>query len=1096
MSSALKSRVQSPRSKWEGLLPDPAVARIAAGSNSGPAEISFSQQRLWFLHQMEPGRTTYNIPMAIELRGVLDTQILERALEAILNRHESLRTVFTVVDGRPLQIVSEPGVWTLPVTDLSGEAKPREQMDKLLRQEVSRGFDLEKGPLFRARLYRLATDHYVLLLGMHHIISDGWSLGILFRELGELYGCLCRGRTASLPALRLQYRDFARWQGRWLKGESLERMLAHWRSRLAGAPQVLELPADRPRPAMERNRGASYSFTLPLKLVEACRGFARREGATLFMALLAGFDVLLSRYSGQEDLLVGTPVANRNRREIEDVVGCFVNTLVLRADLSSDPSVKEFLGRLREACLDAFEYQDLPFERLVEEMRPSRDLSRNPLVQVIFALENMPLRPLELPGLSQAPLEIDPGVAHVDLMLLAQETSDGLACVFEYATDLFEAPTIARMATHFRSVLEAMVSSPKSRLSELPLLTDLERRRLVAEWNNTTVNYARDSSVHELFETQAERTAETMAVTCGGAQLSYAALDRRANQIAHYLRKLGVGAGARVGLCVERSLEMVVGLLGILKSGAAYVPLDPSFPLDRLRFMLDDARLAALLTTAGLSASFDVPRERLVLLDHDANAIAAAPDTRLPVDTGSARAVNPAYVIYTSGSTGKPKGVVVPHRAVVNLLSSMSRTPGLAADDVLVAVTTLSFDIAVLELLLPITVGAKVVIAGQDQIVDGDALGNLLERENATVMQATPVTWRLLLETGWKPKRGFKALVGGETLTKSLADRLIALGIELWNLYGPTETTVWSTCARITDTSNGISIGRPIGNTTIRILDQRKNLCPIGVSGELCIGGDGVCGGYWNRTELTAERFVADPYGTTPETRLYCTGDRARWRNDGTLEHLGRFDHQVKLRGFRIEPGEIEAAIAQHPAVREVVVIAREDSPEEKRLAAYLVAENPPDDLADQLRAIVRGTLPEYMVPAHFVLLDTLPRTPNGKLDRNALPAPRAVDCSSRKVADLPRSPTEEMVIDRFRDVLNRTDFGVFDSFFDLGGHSLMAARLMFILRAASGMDLPLRLLFEHPTAAMLAKAMEELAWLEKSKTPANSDGGREEIEV
>ncbi len=1069
---------------------------VSAGANQGPAELSFSQQRLWFLHQMEPGRTTYAIPMAIELRGELDQPMLERALGAIVNRHESLRTVFTVVDGRPLQVVSEPGVWMLPVTDLRGAAKPREEMDKLLRQEVSRGFDLEKGPLFRARLYQFATDHHVLLLAMHHIISDGWSLGILFRELGELYGCFCRGEPANLPALGLQYRDFAHWQRRWLQGEGVERLLKHWRSRLAGVPQVLELPADHPRPATESNRGASHAFTLPFEMAEALRRLARREGATLFMALLTGLNVLLSRYSGQEDLLVGTPVANRTRREIEDVVGCFVNTLVLRGDLSGDPPASALLRRMREACLDAFDHQDLPFERLVEEMRPARDLSRNPLIQVMFVMENMPLRPLDLPGLTQAPLEIDPGVSHVDLMLLVQESPEGLACVFEYATDLFEAPTIERMATHLRALLEAMAASPEKRLSELPLLTDSERQSLVVDWNSPAVNYPRDSCVHELFELQAERTAEAKAFTCEGKQAEYAELDRRSNQIAHHLRKLGVGAGARVGLCVDRSLEMIVGLLGILKSGAAYVPLDPSFPQDRLRFMADDAQFALLVSKASAAGAFGLARDRQVLLDDDADTIAAAPDTRLPVDVHSARPEDPAYVIYTSGSTGKPKGVVVPHRAVVNLLASMSHRPGLAANDVLVAVTTLSFDIAVLELLLPITVGAKVVIATQDQIMDGDALIALLERENATVMQATPVTWRLLLEAGWTPKRGFKALVGGETLTKSLADGLIARSAEVWNLYGPTETTVWSTCARITDTSDGITIGKPIANTIIRILDGRNNLCPIGVPGELCIGGEGVCSGYWNRPELTAERFIADPFVATPAARLYRTGDRARWRRDGTLEHLGRLDYQVKLRGFRIEPGEIEAALAQHPAVREVVVIAREDSPEDKRLAAYLVAKNPPDDFPDRLRALVRATMPEYMVPAHFVLLDTLPLTPNGKLDRKSLPGPRAVDSSPRGVADLPRSPTEEMVMGTFRNVLNRADFGVLDSFFDLGGHSLMAARLMFVLRGASGIDLPLRLLFEHPTAAMLAKAVEELSWLEKSRTPSSRAGGREEIEV
>ncbi len=1095
-TSELQSRVESPGRNGAGSRLRPAAPRLEALAHPGPTELSFSQQRLWFLDQMEPGRTTYTIPMAIELRGALDVRVLERALGALVSRHESLRTVFVAEAGRPLQIVSAPGVWKLPVTDLGGEPKAREQLDKSLRQEVSQGFDLARGPLFRARLYRLAAGHYVLLLAMHHIISDGWSMGILFRELGELYGCFSRGLAATLPPLALQYRDFAPWQRRFLQGDVLDKLLRHWCSRLAGAPQVLELPADHPRPAVESNRGAMYSFSLPLELAESLRQFARRESATLFMTLLAAFNVLLARYSGQEDILVGTHVANRNRLEIEDVVGCFVNTLVLRADLSGDPSVSQFLGRVREACLDAFDHQDLPFERLVEELRPARDLSRNPIIQVMFAMENMPLRPLDLPGLTQAPLEIDPGVARTDLMLLVQETSQGLVGLFEYATDLFDAPAIVRMATHWRALLEAMVASPMGRLSELPLLTELERQRLLVEWNRTAADYPRASCVHELFERQAQRTAQAAAVTFGDQHLSYGQLNRRSNQIAHHLRNLGIGSGARVGLCVERSLEMLVGLLGILKAGAAYVPLDPSFPPDRLRFMADDAQFSLLVATTFLAGSFGLPRERQVLLDADAKTLAAAPDTPLAMDVHSARPENPAYVIYTSGSTGKPKGVVVPHRAVVNFLASMSRTPGLAASDVLVAVTTLSFDIAVLELLLPLTVGAHVMIADQDQTMDGHALGSLLHREKATVMQATPVTWRLLLEAGWTPERAFKALVGGEALPKSLADQLIARGVELWNMYGPTETTVWSTCARITDTSNGITIGKPVANTTIRILDGRKNLCPIGVPGELCIGGEGVCLGYWNRTQLTAERFIPDPLGTTPGARLYRTGDRARWRGDGTLEHLGRLDCQVKLRGFRIEPGEIESAIAQHPAVREATVTARETRPQDKRLVAYLVAPNPPDDLPGQLRALLRAAMPEYMVPAHFVMLDALPRTPNGKLDRQSLPAPGPGDDSARRAADLPPTSAEQMVMDAFRAALNRTDFGVCDSFFDLGGHSLMAARLMFTLRAASGIDLPLRLLFERPTAAALAKAVEELTWLERSKVPSHSASGREEIEM
>jgi len=1063
-------------------------------------ELSFAQQRLWFLEQMEPGRATYAIPMAIELRGVLEAPILEQALRALVSRHESLRTVFVMVEGQPRQVVSsDPEKWTLPVTDLSGEVKVRERLDALLRQEAARGFDLARGPLFRGRLYRLADDHHVLLLAMHHIISDGWSMGILFRELGEFYGSGCRGETLVPPPLDVQYCDFARWQRRRLRGEVLKKLLDHWRSRLAGAPQVLELPADRSRPAAESNAGATHAFTLPVALVEALRRFAWRERATLFMPLLAGFTALLARYSGQEDFFIGTPVANRTRAEFEGVVGCFVNTLVLRVELSGDPPVREFLRRLRRVCLDAFQHQELPFERLVEDLQPERDLSRNPLFQVMFSLENMPVQPLQLAGLTQSSIDLDRAVTHVDLTLRVQETAEGLGAVFEYSTDLFDAPTIARMAMHWRSLLEAMAASPERRLSELPLLPEAERRQLLVEWNQTAADYPRDSLVHELFEAQAGRSAASTAVTVERHQLSYAELNRRSNQLAQHLRELGAGSGARVGICLERSLEMLVGLLGILKTGAAYVPLDPSFPRDRLCFMADDAQLALLVSTAALAPSFNLPRERQALLDADAQAIASAPDSHLPAEGHAARPDDPAYVIYTSGSTGEPKGVLVPHRAVVNFLISMAREPGLAAHDVLVAVTTLSFDIAVLELLLPLAVGANVVIASREQTLDGVALAGLLQEHHATVMQATPVTWRMLVESRWRPKGAFKALVGGETLPKDLADQLLARGFELWNMFGPTETTVWSTCACITDISKWNTIGKPIANTTVRILDAANELVPIGVPGELFIGGDGVGLGYWHRPELTAERFIPDPFVVAPRAMLYRTGDRARWRHDGTIEHLGRLDNQIKLRGFRIEPGEIEAGIAQHPAVREVAVIAREDKPGDKGLVAYLVAENPAADLADQVRGRLRSAMPEHMVPGRFVMVPTLPRTPNGKLDRNALPAPMP-ESESQIGAGFaaPHTPAEELVMDAFRDVLGRSDFGVLSNFFDLGGHSLMAARLMFRLRAASGFNLPLRLLFERPTPAKLAEAVDELRWLEKSKAPTRGRGAdrREEIEM
>jgi amino acid adenylation domain-containing protein len=1088
----LAARIEALRAGTESGVPAPPLEEAP---DAGPAELSFPQQRLWFLDQLEPGRATYVMPGAIEMCGALEVPVLERALGALAGRHESLRTGIVMVEGRPRQTVSEPQAWTLQVVDLSDEADPRERLTHLLRREAARSFDLTRAPLFRARLYRLAPDRHVLLLKMHHIISDGWSLGILFRELGELYDCFRRGEAATLPPLPIQYRDYALWQRRWLQGEALEGLLAHWRSRLAGAPQVFELPTDRPRPAVETHRGAMHPFTLPRELVEALRAFARREGATLYMTLLSGFTVLLSRYSGQQDILVGTPVANRNRAEIEDVVGCFINTLVLRADLSGDPPARELLGRMREVCLDAFAHQDLPFERLVDAMRPTRDVSRNPVVQVLFALQNAPQRPLELPGLTLSPLDIESGVAQVDLTLQVQETAAGLRGSFEYATDLFDEATIQRMAVHWRSLLEAMVAGPERRVSELPLLAEAERRQVLVAWNETAAEYPRHTAVHELFEAQVERSPEAVALTFEDQRLTYREVDRRSNQLAHHLHALGVGPSARVGLCVERSLEMVVGLLGVLKAGAAYVPLDPSFPEERLRFMGDDAQLALLVSTADLAHAFDLPREHHVLLDADAKTITSAPDTRVRLDERTAGPEDPAYVIYTSGSTGKPKGVVVPHRAVVNFLTSMAREPGLTADDVLVAVTTLSFDIAVLELLLPLTLGASVVIATHDETLDGRALGALLDRRQATVMQATPVTWRLLLEAGWIPEPGFKSLVGGEALPRDLADQLLACGVELWNMYGPTETTVWSTCARITDTSNGITIGKPIANTTVRLLDARRNLSPIGVPGELCIGGAGVALGYWNRPELSADRFIPDPFDTGSAATLYRTGDRARWRADGTLEHLGRLDDQVKVRGFRIEVGEVEAAVARDPAVREVAVAAREDTPGNKRLVAYLVVPDAPGDLEDRIRARIRSVLPEYMVPSRFVMLRALPRTENGKLDRKALPEPAGA-AAPLQAAVAPRNPTEATVLGVFREVLERDDFGVFGNFFDLGGDSLMAARMVLRLRAASSCDVPLRMLFEQQTVAALAEAIDALAWIASDGDRPAVAGERVEIEL
>ncbi len=1033
----------------------------------GPAELSFSQQRLWFQNQMEIASTAYVIPYSLRFGGSLHTGALEGALASIVARHESLRTTFADIEGRPMQIVSPVAPFSLRMVELSAEP---ERLDALMSEEIQSEFDLVHGPLFRAVLYRLGPEAHMLLLLQHHIISDAWSMEVMLSELGILYQDRVSGRVSTLPELPVQYRDFSRWQRDWLKGEVFTRHLDYWRSHLAGAPQVLELPTDRSRPPMESHRGANHQFSIPHDVMERLHALSRHEGASLFMVLMAAFDVLLWRYSGQEDLLVGMPVANRGRTEIEGLIGLFVNTLVLRNDLSGDPTVRELLVRVRDRCLEAYAHQELPIEQLVEDLKPARDLSRNPLFQVMLLVQNAAEEHFVAPGIRVTASELATGAALMDLTLYIRETNEGWKGVFEYATDLFDQTMIERMSGHLCALLDGMAAASECRISELPLLAESERHKLLVDLNNTHRDYPRNALMHELFEAQSARTPERTAVKFGLTTLSYAELDARANRLAQALRTRGVERGQRVGLCVDRGTNMLAAVLGILKAGAAYVPLDPMFPQERLRFMAEDAELALLVSTSALADLFDLPRERQLLLDTDAATLVLQPDQRLTPDAQrDAHPEEAAYVIYTSGSTGKPKGVVVPHRAVVNFLTSMAREPGLATDDVLVAVTTLSFDIAVLELQLPLTLGATVVIASREQAIDGRALKALLEQHRATLMQATPVTWRLLLEAGWQAGKDFKALVGGEGLPKDLADQLIASGIELWNMYGPTETTVWSTCARITDTSNGIIIGKPIANTTVYILDAQKNLCPIGVSGELCIGGDGVSQGYWKRPDLTADRFIADPFSAVPGATLYRTGDLARWRNDGTLEHLGRLDFQVKIRGYRIELGEIETAIARHPAIREAVVIAREDTPGDPRLVAYLVTHNPPADLVDQLRAQLRTALPEYMVPALFVTLDALPLTPNAKIDRKALPKPLATDrTSSSHEYQEPRNDLEISMVTAWEKVLGVQHVGITDNFFELGGHSLSMMRLALEMKQTTGIEISLAEIFSFPTISGL----------------------------
>jgi amino acid adenylation domain-containing protein len=1071
------------------------VARIPPRPDLDTAPLSSAQRQMWVIDQLTPGNAAYNMSLGYRLRGPLQPAALEASFNEVIKRHATLRTTFAVQDGEALQRIHPQlriAIELIALDHLSVEERET-RLRILISDESARPFDLTRAPLIRVSLFKLGNAEHVMLIVVHHIAIDGLSFALLLNELDKFYGASTRGGAPRLPALAVQYADFAAWQQRALADESAYAgQIEFWRKELGGTLPVSELPADKPRPAFQSFKGANVFFSIPAALAQELRALGAREGCTVFMTLLAAFQVLLHRYSGAADLVIGTPVSARTPPEVEPLIGNFLNMAALRCDLAGDPSFIQLLRRSRDAALNAFSNSDLPFGALLKHLKFERDPSRNPIFQVL--LEVLPWTTENIGGLEVSAVQVDPKLAQFDLGLHVDEGQGDWVGRFEYCTDLFHAETIERLSANFVELLRAIARDPRQLISRMPMLTASERHRMLEEWNSTGADLA-DVPVHRLLEAQADRTPQRTALVVKEALLSYAALDARANRLAHVLRSRGIGRGQRVGVCVKRSAEMLAALLGILKSGAAYVPLDPAFPEARLRLMAEDAQMALVLSTADLAGSVGLPRERQLLLDADAQIIAGAPDTRLPVDARAdsyaARPEDPAYVIYTSGSTGKPKGVVVPHRAVVNFLASMAREPGLVADDVLVAVTTLSFDIAVLELQLPLAVGATIVLATRDEAMDGSALRALLERQQASVMQATPVTWRLLLEAGWRGRPGrapFKVLVGGEALPALLADQLVATGAEVWNMYGPTETTVWSTCARITGSANGITVGRPIANTVVRILDSRNDLCPIGVAGELCIGGTGVALGYWNRPELTAEKFVADPFSPAGAP-LYRSGDRARWRSDGTLEHLGRLDYQVKLRGFRIEVGEIEIAIARHPAVREVAVVAREDARGEQCLVAYVVSEQAPADLPDQLRALLRTTLPEYMIPAHVIALDALPRTLNGKLDRKALPAPIGETQARRGMAAAPRTATEAMVLDAFRQVLAGVDVGVLDNFFDLGGNSLLAARLMARLRTVSGFDLPLRVLFERQTVAALAEAIDALALLAAARPPHAATG-------
>jgi aspartate racemase len=1043
----------------------------------GNLPLSFSQQRLWFLAQLEPNSPAYNIPAAFRLTGLLSVTALSQSLSEIVRRHEVLRTTFPSVEGQPKQVISLHKVLTLPIIDLS-ELPPDQRLSeaqRLATEEAQQPFVLATGPLFRVKLLRLEEAEQMLLVTMHHIVYDGWSYDIFLRELAALYNAFSSGKPSPLPELPIQYADYAYWQHEWLQGEVLESQRDYWKQQLNGNLPILQLLTDYPRSPVQTYQGGYQSLELPKNLTQALKDLSQQERGTLFMTLLAAFQTLLYRYTGQEDIIVGTPIAGRSKVEVEGLIGFFVNTLALRTYLDGNPSFQELLGRVREVALGAYAHQDLPFEKLVEELQPGRDRSRTPLFQVMFVLQNTPTSALELPGLTVNPLNIDSGTAKFDLTLFITETAQGLRASLEYNTDLFNAATITRMLGNFHTLLKGIVANPQQRLSDLPLLTVAEQHQLLVEWNNTQTDYPSNTCIHQLFEAQVEQTPNAVAAIFGSEQLTYRELNRRANQLAHHLQGLGVGPETCVGICVERSLDILVGLLGILKAGAAYLPLDPAYPQERLTFMLEDAQVPVLLTQGPQVEKLPSHQAKVICLDTDWDTIKRESQEN-PISKVTAD--NLAYVMYTSGSTGKPKGVSVIHRGVVRLVKGVNYA-NLAAAEVFLQLAPISFDASTLEIWGSLLNGAQLVIF-PPQTPSLEEMGQVIRQYQVTTLWLTAGLFHLMVDErleDLKPLR--QLLAGGDVLSVPHVQKFLRkIGdCKLINGYGPTENTTFTCCYPITapdQLGNSVPIGRPISNTQVYVLDSHLQPVPIGVPGELYIGGDGLARGYLNRPDLTEEKFLQNPFSDKPGTHFYKTNDLVRYLPNGNIEFLGRIDNQVKMRGFRIELGEIEAVLAQHPIVKEAVVTVREDVSGNKNLVAYIVSHQEQAFTINDLRRFLKQKLPDYMVPGAFVLLEALPLTPNGKVDRRVLPAPDQTRKESEETFVAPRNELELQLTQIWEKVLGVHPISVKDNFFDLGGHSMLAARLFAQIEKKLGRNLPLANLFQAPTIEELASLFNQ----------------------
>ncbi|MCH8623098.1 amino acid adenylation domain-containing protein, partial [Undibacterium sp. TS12] len=1046
---------------------DAILSTVEAGPRPDMIPLSFSQERLWFLHQLHEVNEVYHISGAVRLEGQLNTAALEASLEQVVKRHEALHTAFQSVNGKGVQIVV-PSQFKLGHAVLAPDANPGIETTRLMQEERSRPFDLEAGQLFRAVLLKVSDTDHLLILAMHHIASDGWSIDVLIREMSALYTGIVQHTPTLLPPLPVQYADFALWQRQWLQGPVINQQIDYWKAKLADAP-ILELPSDRIRPAVASFRGRTFNFNLPQHLSIQLNALARQEGATLFMVLMAAYQTLLSRWSGQTDVVVGTPIAGRRQRQLEGLIGFFVNTLVIRSDLSGNQTFLDLLANVRETALGAYAHQDLPFEKLVETLQPQRDLSRQPIAPVQFVLANTAELTLDLPDLTLSLSEAEKTTSAFDLNLSIKETTDGLIGVFEYATDLFDNSTIERLAGSLRVLLEAIVDNPKCSIGTLSIIDSRERLRLLDQGSSYANDPTEFSSILAAMTEQALRTPDATALICGEESINYRDLESRANQLSHYLRSLGVGPDVPVGICMERSSDMLVAVLGILKAGGAYVPIDPSYPAQRIAYLLDDAMTPVLISHARLMDHLPSHWSHVVQIDSDWPQIASLPTTAPVLRIGREHL---AYIIYTSGSTGRPKGVQVRHGGLA--ASNATRIDYYGTPESVILLPSISFDSSVAVIFWAWCTGASICIPEHGLERDLDHLAALIQRHQLRTWLSVPSLYEAVLDTHAEKLSSLRLVISaGEALTLALQLKHFSQCPQaaFYNEYGPTEASVWTSVALLhaaEQSPQPVSIGAPIRSARVYVLDEQLQPVPVGVAGELYIAGQGLARGYLNDRSLSATRFVADPF-RQDGSRMYRSGDKVRWKVDGQLDFLGRADQQVKLRGFRIELGEIEAVLMDQPGISRAAVCARPDKSGQLHLFAYLVGDGSKN--TDTLRAALALRLPEHMIPSSFVELDALPLTTNGKLDYKALSAPAQFTGSLEDA--LPRNPIEATLVGIWADILGRDRVGIHDNFFDLGGHSLLGARLVSHIRATMQVELPLRAIFESATVAELAALID-----------------------